>query len=125
MELTVLQLAIIGLVVTALAAGIKIVVAKFSGVVLSRGWISIVAYIASALLAFVFLFAKLPELSGGDIADNVTAIMTFVTALFGAATLIYNLLLARLLEKLGLSTEKLLAKFSKEAEPIGGNQFRG
>ena len=111
------------MVITALVGAIRFVVAKFSGVVLSRGWISIVAYIASAVMAFVFMFASIPDLSGGDIANNVTAIMTFVTALFGAATLIYNIVLKQLLDKLGISSVKLIAKF--KGEDIGGNQCRG
>ena len=112
MELTLLQVALVGGAASVLAFIIRFVVAKFSGVVLSRGWITVVAYVVSVLLAFGFSYQYLPIL-GGDPAEIVNAIVTFASALFGLATLIYNLLLGQLLGKLGMASEALKRKFGR------------
>jgi hypothetical protein len=126
MELTVLQLAIIGAVASFLAAVIRLVTAKFfGGKVLSRGTVTVIAYLVSAGLAFAFKFQDLPVF-GPDLAENVNLVVTYVTALFGAATLVYNIVLATVLDKLGMSSEKLLAKYGPPVQELTpGAGFRG
>ena len=106
MELTLAQLAVIGLVATALSAGLRLLVAKVLGKEIGKGWMSVIAYAVSVLLAVVFLWPlELP--AGGDPSQVVAALLALATSVFGFATVIYNVILDKLLDATGLQVEKL------------------
>jgi hypothetical protein len=104
MELTVVQVTIIGLVATVLTAAIRLVVAKFN-VVLHKGWMSVVAYVASVLLAVAFQWPlELP--SYADPSAFVNQLLVLAGTVLGFATLIYNVLLDKVLSYFNLTVER-------------------
>lgn len=106
MELTALQLLIIGAVATALSAVLRLLVAKFKGVEIGKGWMSVIAYVVSIVLAVVWLWPlQLP--AGGDPSEFVAALLGLASSVFGFATIIYNVLLSKLLDGVGLKVEEL------------------
>jgi nitrate/nitrite transporter NarK len=108
MELTAGQLLIISAVATVVSAILRLVVAKFGGVEIGKGWMSILAYVVSVLLAVGFLWPlDLPV--GGDPSQFVGALVALAGSVFGFATIIYNVLLDKLLDAVGLKVEELAA----------------
>ena len=107
MELTVVQIAIIGLVAVVLIQVIKLLAAKL-GVVLSKFWVSVVAMVFSIALAVVWQLPKLPVVS--DPLEFLLELLQVVGGVVGFATLIYNLLLEKLLDGLGLTVARFLQK---------------
>jgi len=108
MELTLEQVALVGLVAAALAQIIKLLVAKFGKEKISRFWITVAAYVVSCGLAVVWMKPVLPPLD--DPAAFVAQLLVVAGAVIGFATLIYNLLLAKLLELIGWTAERVLGK---------------
>ena len=107
MELTVVQIAIIGLVAVVLIQIIKLLAAKL-GVVLSKFWVSVVAMVFSIALAVVWQLPKLPVVT--DPLEFLLELLQVVGGVVGFATLIYNLLLEKLLDGLGLTVARFLRK---------------
>ena len=107
MELTVVQIAIIGLVAVVLIQIIKLLAAKL-GVVLSKFWVSVVAMVFSIALAVVWQLPKLPVVT--DPLEFLLELLQVVGGVVGFATLIYNLLLEKLLDGLGLTVARFLQK---------------
>jgi hypothetical protein len=108
MELSLTQLAIVGMVATIISAVLRLVVAKWGGVEIGKGWMSVIAYVLSVVLAVVFLWPlELP--AGGDPAEFVAVLLALASSVLGFATLIYNVLLDKLLDAVGADTEKLAA----------------
>ena len=107
MELTVVQIAIIGLVAVVLIQVIKLLAAKL-GVVLNKFWVSVVAMIFSIALAVVWQLPKLPVVT--DPLEFLLELLQVVGGVVGFATLIYNLLLEKLLDGLGLTVARFLQK---------------
>lgn len=107
MELTVVQIAIIGLVAVVLIQVIKLLAAKL-GVVLSKFWVSVVAMVFSIALAVVWQLPKLPVVT--DPLEFLLELLQVVGGVVGFATLIYNLLLEKLLDGLGLTVARFLRK---------------
>lgn len=106
MELTALQLLIIGAVATALSAALRLLVAKFGGFEIGKGWMSVIAYVVSIVLAVVWLWPlELPV--GGDPSQFIAALLALASSVLGFATIIYNVLLDKLLNGVGLAVEKL------------------
>ena len=101
MELTPLQIAIIGLVASALTQGIKFASAKL-GKDISRFWITVICYAVSVGMAIVFSSQQL-NIGGGDPAEWMSSLLAAATAVFGLATLIYNLILRQVFDKLGIT----------------------
>ena len=101
-----LQLIIIGIVASLLAAGLRFLAARFTGVVLEKGWMTIVAGAASLILAVIFQPPQLPIYV--DPLQYIGEWLVLLSAYVGAATAIYNILLAKLLEKLNLTAERFL-----------------
>ena len=107
MELTVVQIAIIGLVAVVLIQVIKLLAAKL-GVVLSKFWVSVVAMVFSIALAVAWQLPKLPVVT--DPLEFLLELLQVVGGVVGFATLIYNLLLEKLLDGLGLTVARFLRK---------------
>jgi len=107
MELTVVQIAIIGLVAVVLIQIIKLLAAKL-GVVLSKFWVSVVAMVFSIALAVVWQLPKLPVVT--DPLEFLLELLQVIGGVVGFATLIYNLLLEKLLDGLGLTVARFLRK---------------
>jgi len=107
MELTVVQIAIIGLVAVVLIQVIKLLAAKL-GVVLSKFWVSVVAMVFSIALAVVWQLPKLPVVT--DPLEFLLELLQVIGGVVGFATLIYNLLLEKLLDGLGLTVARFLRK---------------
>jgi hypothetical protein len=106
MELTAAQLVLIGLVATVVSALLRLAVAKFGGVEIQKGWMSVIAYVLSVVLAVAFMWPlELP--AGSDPSQFVAALLALATSVFGFATLIYNVLLDKLLDAVNLKVERL------------------
>ena len=108
MELSLAQLALVGLVATVVSAILRLVVAKFKGVEIGKGWMTVIAYVLSVVLAVAFLW-PLDVPAGGDPAQFMAALLALASSVLGFATLIYNVLLDKLLDATGADTEKLAA----------------
>lgn len=98
MELNVGQLYLIGLVATLLAQLIKLIGAKWNWYP-GRGAITIIAFVVSIVLAFIFWRPIIPAET--DPMALAGAILSAATAVLGAAVGIYNVILESLLKALG------------------------
>jgi hypothetical protein len=98
MELNVGQLYLVGLVASLLAQIIKIVGARFDWFP-SRRVITIVAFVVSVALAFIFWRPVIP--AGTDPMELAGLILSAATMVLGAAVGIYNVVLESLLKSLG------------------------
>lgn len=106
MELDTFQLLVIGFVASVFAQVFKLIVAKLGSEV-PRIWVTVAAFVISLVLAVVFMKPALPP--AGD-PNFVLALVQLATAVLGAATVIYNILLAKVFEKIGLSASAVLAR---------------
>jgi hypothetical protein len=71
---------------------------------------TVIAYVLSLGLAVAWLWPfELPAL--GDPAQFMAALLALASSVLGFATLIYNVLLDKLLDAMGLAVEKLAARF--------------
>ena len=107
MELSPEQLLIIGFVITVLSAGLKLLSAKF-GVALSKFWMTIVVAVVSVILAVVFNLPLLPEYI--DPLQYIGAWFALLSGYVGAAMIIYNLILDKVLDKLDLTADRFMKK---------------
>lgn len=108
MELTTVQLLIIGAIATVLAQGLKLLAAKVKGQVLSKQTVSLVAFVVSVILAVGFMWPQLqPLLVAGEPIAVMNAVVSGAAAVAGAAGLIYNLLAEKLFEKLAFTQARL------------------
>lgn len=105
--LTTVQLFVIGAVASALVWGIKAL--KKRGTTIASGWLTIGVYVISFGLAFAFAPLALPPFPPfADAVTFVQALLNYISALLipisalaGAATLVYNVLLKRILDGIG------------------------
>lgn len=107
MELTAVQIYIVGAVATVLAAGVRLLAARFQGFEISKFWMTILVSAISLGLAVVFSPPNLPVY-----VDPITFLgewIAIISGYLGAATIVYNLLLDKLLDAVGLKTEKIAA----------------
>lgn len=98
MELSALQLLLIGAIASALAQGAKLLLADF-GYNTTRLVITIVTVVVSVALGWFWLKPELPPMT--DPMQFANALLVAASAVFGLATLIYNVLLTRIFEFLG------------------------
>jgi len=107
MELSPEQIYMVGLFAAILAALIRYIVKKVNGPKLSKLWMSIIAAACALGIAVVF---KLPEVPAyQDPLQLVGAWLTIITGYVGAATVIYNLILDKLLEAGAKVAKRILA----------------
>lgn len=106
MELTAEIIMIVGFVASILSAGIKLLSAKF-GVELTKFWMTVIVAAVSIVLAVLFNLPALP-VYGDDPMLYVTSWLTLISGYVGFATLIYNLILDKVLDKLKLTSARFL-----------------
>jgi len=104
---------LIGFIALILAQIVKIVFAKLNKPI-HRGWITVITYIVSFVVAALWNIPSFPALPvvAGDPSIVVSAVLAYageilaiVSGVVGFATLIYNVLLERVFERLGLSVK--------------------
>ena len=105
MELTELQLYVIGLVASGLGVVLRFVAARF-GLELGKVWMTIVVGVVAFGLALAFNIPELPACT--DFWQCAQEYLALTTAYVGAATIIYNLLLDSILSRLGYTVERFL-----------------
>lgn len=115
-QLSASQVIIIGLVATVLVEILKFVAAKFQNVQLTRQVVSLVAFVVSLALALAWLLPSV--IVSPDPMQTALDLLQQAAEVLGFATLVYNLLLAQLLEKLEVGAKALLQKRRKEAEQM-------
>jgi hypothetical protein len=117
MELKPEHILVIGVLATVLAQIVKLLAAR-GGTKLGKTPISAGVFIVAVALAAWWMWPALPAVpaSSGDPAAYALAILGFVgqliaaaSGVFGFATLIYNLLLQRVFEALGMGGETITA----------------
>lgn len=108
MTLTVDQVLLIGLVASALGWLIRLVVVKLLKKKISRTWITVIVFVVSAVLGFLFLVPKIPATT--DPMELATALVNMAAAVLGMATLIYNIILEKVLVYLGADIDTQLRK---------------
>lgn len=113
MELTAVQIIVIGLVASFVAQGVKILAAR-TGKPIGRKWVTVALMIVAIFLSFIWARPALPTWPAPveDPMAYATLILAFfgqllavASAIIGFAVLIYNLLLERVFEKLGAGKE--------------------
>jgi hypothetical protein len=104
-ELTELQIYLVGLLASGLAIGLRLLSAKF-GFELGKGVMTVVVGILSFILAMLFNPPALPPYV--DFLQYIGAWLLLVTPYIGAATIIYNVILDKILDRLSLTTERFL-----------------
>ena len=124
MELDAIQMFLIGLAASGVAGAIRWAIAKWGENVISRRWATAIVYVLSVVLAAIFNIDELPVFVD-DFAGNVQAVVAYITALFGWATLVYNVFLAAFFEKIGWDPEGLASRFITIKEIGGGSGLRG
>jgi len=109
MELDPEKLVLIGFVASIVIWLIRLVVAYF-GIDISRFWVTVVAFVVSIALGFLWTPVGPPPM--GDPLALASWVVQTAVAVLGMATLVYNVLLQKILDGLGWSSNKLLAKKS-------------
>ena len=104
MELSPEQILIIGFVASFLATAIRLVTVWLGGPALGKGVMSIIAGAVSLGLAFLFFPSQWPVF--GDPLQFLAEWLTLLSAYVGVATLIYNIVLDKLLNKVNLTPER-------------------
>ena len=105
MELTVEQIFLVGLVASGISAVIRLLSAKF-GVELSKAVMTVIVSVVAFILAVLFNLPALPIYV--EPIQFVLEWVTLISAYLGMATLIYNLILDKVLDKVNLTTERFL-----------------
>jgi len=110
------QLFLIGTIASVLVYGIKLISARMPDVVISREWLTVFVYVISLVLAAMWRGVALPYFPGYvDPVSFVSNLLRWLADILvalgpsvGFATLIYNVLLARVLD--GLAAKAGLKK---------------
>jgi hypothetical protein len=128
MTFTLTQIALIGVIVSLLAQGIKLAAAKFK-VTISRPVVSVVVLVVALVLAWIWNPPAMPAFPAltGDPAALAVAITSFLVALIqlaayilGIAFFIYNTILSKLFEALGWDSSTVKAKvIAAETASVG------
>ena len=116
MELTEVQLFVIGAVASVIVWVVKLIRARGGNV--PAGWLTAFVYVASAGLAWVFAPVVLPPMPPFvDLATFVPAFLAWIgdllvplSAFVGFATLVYNVFLKKVLDELGARAKKAFAR---------------
>lgn len=100
------QLLLIGFIASLLAQGVKLALAQF-GKDIHRGWLTGIAFVISVGLAYWWFPVEVLIVPDDPMATAV-ALATAASAVLGSATLIYNVLVQKIFEKLDWTKERLL-----------------
>lgn len=97
-EMTPDRIFLIGLIASALVVGIRFVFAKVLHKDLHKGWITVMVAAVSVALAIIW---QLPTFGPIDEPMAFLGLLTqYMASIVGAATMIYNILLSKVLDKL-------------------------
>ena len=113
MELSPLQIAVIGTVCSILVQIVKMVMAKSKSVKVNKKGAQMIALATSVLLAALFMWPTL-TLPTGSPVEYIEQTITLTGTVFGFATVIYTLVLKQFLDGIGFTEDKVL----KTPEPI-------
>ena len=105
MELTPEQVFLVGLFASILSAVLRFIAAR-TGKEIGKGWMTVVVAVVSMVLAIIFNLPQLPVYT--DPLQYIGEWATLLSAYIGAATAIYNILLAQVLDKLDITVERFL-----------------
>jgi uncharacterized membrane protein YdcZ (DUF606 family) len=105
MEMSPEQIIIVGLIASLLSVVVKLVSAKL-GKQLSKFWMTIVVGVISLILAVVFNLPQLPEYI--DPLSYLASWLALLSGYVGAATIVYNLLIDKILDAANLTAERFL-----------------
>lgn|SRR3990167_997113 len=92
MELSVLQLVILGVVSSGIVQLAKLLLAKF-GYSTTRTVVTIIVVVVSVALGYVWLLPEVPPMT--DPMEYAGALLTAALSVFAFATVIYNVLLVK------------------------------
>ena len=106
MELSPEQIFIVGAIASVIGVIVKLLTAKISGFSISKFWMTIIVSVVSFVLAVVFNLPALPEYL--DPIQYVAAWLALISGYLGSATLIYNLLLDKILDKLEFTASRFI-----------------
>jgi hypothetical protein len=121
MNITPEQVIIIGFIAAGLGQLLKVWIAML-GIKIDRKWLTVALFAVSILIAYLWAAPILPvfpvmdadpAVIGGAIAGWIGSLISVASVIIGFATLIYNLLLQKVFESLGWTSEKLLDAKSK------------
>lgn len=107
MELTTVQVVLIGLIATVLAQGVKLIRAWFKKDT-SKAAVSGIAYLISLVFAFFALGLQTPPEGGWTFMAALDLVINQSASVLGFATLVYNLLLDKVFTALQWTKEKVL-----------------
>jgi len=105
MELTAQQIMLIGFIASLLSVGVKLFSAKF-GIELSKAWMTAIVAVISIVLAVLFNLPALPVYT--DPMQYAAEWIALASGYVGFATIIYNILIDKVLDKLKLTSERFL-----------------
>jgi len=121
MNITPEQVIIIGFIAAALGQLLKVLVALI-GVKIDRKWLTIALFAISLAISYLWAAPIVPAwpamdadpaVFGGAIVGWIGSVISVASVIIGFATLIYNLLLAKVFDSLGWTSDKLLEAKSK------------
>lgn len=111
MELSTVQLFIVGAVAGLLAQAVKLVAVKIKKEAIGEKPVMLIVFAVSFVLGGAFMWPQLqPLFVAGEPFEIVQNLLSGMTAVAGAAWAVYGLLLGQVMDKLGLSQQKLLEK---------------
>jgi hypothetical protein len=99
------QLALIGLGATLVAQILKLVSAWFKKP-LGKDWVTVIAFVVSVIMAYLFLPKSAVAIS--DPMQFASDLIEQSSVILGTATLVYNVLLEKIFDKLGWTKERVL-----------------
>jgi hypothetical protein len=117
-QITPEQVIIIGFIAAGLGQLLKVGTALL-GVKLDRKWLTVALFVISVAIAYLWAAPILPAFPvqdanpavfGGAIVGWIGSVVSVASVIIGFATLIYNLILQKVFEMLGWTSEKLLIK---------------
>lgn len=116
MELSQEQILLITAIVVPLITQILKLILAWQGKEVSRLWITIGAFVVSVGLAIWWWMPQIPTTS--DPMEFVTALLGAATTVLGGATLIYNIILAKIFEATGVTKANFLDRSSKTSPRV-------
>lgn len=105
MELTPEQVMIVGFVASVLSVIVKLISAKL-GVNLSKAWMTVIVGGVSLVLAVLFNLPAIPAYS--DPLQYLAEWLTILSGYVGFATIIYNIVIDKVLDKMKFTSERFL-----------------
>jgi len=130
MQLSADQLIFIGVVTTIVVQIVRLLSARTKQVVLNKTVITVVLMVVALFLAYIWARPVLPmwPTPVADpmsyallIVDFIGKLIVVLSALFGFATIIYNLLVKAVFEKLGVGSDKISMLANKPDNITGTN----